>query len=240
MKKILFTIFGLIMCITTSKAHYLWIETNTIGTLNQEQEVRVYFGEYTYGIIEDVQSEAFNNVQEFSLWISDPLGNKTELKTSAEKKYYKAIFKPNMEGTYTVFLDNNRIKVMDYTQYDFGIFKTHYHAVAKVQVGNQLSNTIAFNKDGLSIKNLSTNQQEVILQVLYKNAVLPKSEVTIAIDDLWTKKLTTNEEGILSFNLPWPTKYIVEATYKEEVPGIYNNEKYQFIWHCATYTIPSK
>jgi len=29
----------------------------------------------------------------------------------------------------------------------------------------------------------------------------------------------------------------VETTTKEEIPGTYNGEEYEFIWHCATYCI---
>ena len=68
---------------------------------------------------------------------------------------------------------------------------------------------------------------------------LPKNEVNIYVSDLWSKTLETDENGIVSFKLPWNTKYILETTHKEEVPGIYKNESYQFIWHCVTYTIPA-
>lgn len=240
MKKILLTISAVLLVSTSSFAHYLWIETNSIGTLNQEQEIRVHYGEYTYGVVEEVNGDAFLKVNQFNLWIVDPLGNKTELKITAENTFYKATFKPELNGTYTVYLNNNAIDVIDYTQYNFGIFKTHYHSVAKIVVGNKQSETTVDNQNGITINDISENNTTVTLKVLFKNNPLQNNEVKIFVADLWSKTLQTDENGNVSFKLPWNTKYIIETTYKEEIPGKYNNENYQFIWHCVTYTIPSK
>ena len=238
MKKLILSLSFILIVTAQSFAHYLWIETNPTGNLNQEQEVRVFYGEYTYGLIEKVNGEAFPKVKDFTLWVVDEKGNKKELKVKATENYYLAKFTPKSTGTYTVLLDNNNINVIDYTKYDFGIFKTHYHSVAKVQIGNNLQETVAENNTGITIKNVSTTVDEVKLQVLYKNKALPKNEVKIFVSDLWSKTLDTDENGFISFKLPWKTKYILETTYKEEVPGTYKGEDYEFIWHCVTYCIP--
>lgn len=237
MKKIIFTIAFVLVATVQSFAHYLWIETSESGNLNQEQEVRVYFGEYTYGLVEKVNEEAYQNVKDFTLWVVDASGNKSELELTAKEDYYLANFTPTTNGTYTVVLDNNKIDVIDYTQYDFGIFKTHYHSVAKVQVGDVVNETLASNENGISLKNVSTSDDEVKLQVFYKNKVLAKNELKVFVADNWSKTLETDEDGLVSFKLPWDTKYIVETTIKEETPGVYKDENYEFIWHCVTYCI---
>lgn len=239
MKKLILSICSIFFITASSFAHYLWIETNPNGIKNQEQEIRVYYGEYTYGVIENVKGEAYPKVNNFTLWIVDPSGNKTQLRTQAEDTFYKANFTPKSDGTYTILLNNNQIDVIDYTQYDFGIFKTHYHSVAKIQVGANKNETVALNETGITVKDISDSNDEIKLQVLYKNEILPENEVKIFVSDLWSKTLETDEIGIVSFKLPWNTKFIIETTHKEEVPGIYKNESYQFIWHCVTYTIPA-
>ena len=140
-------------------------------------------------------------------------------------------------GTYTVLLNNDKIDVIDYTKYDFGVFKTHYHSVAKIQVGDSVKETIASNENGITIKNIPGSENEIKLQVLYKNKPLPNNELKIFVADLWSKTLETDENGMVTFKLPWKTKYIVETTVKEEVPGKYNGKDYEFTWHCVTYTI---
>src|SRR5690606_21269426 len=149
-------------------AHYLWIETNPKGELNKEQEIRVYYGEYTYGVVEKVNGEAFPKVKDFTLWVIDPSGHKIELQTEASESYYTAKFTPSVNGTYTVLLNNDKIDVIDYTKYDFGIFKTHYHSVAKIQVGDPVKETIASNENGITLKDISESKEEIKLHVFFK------------------------------------------------------------------------
>lgn len=218
-------------------AHYLWIETNPDAELNKPHEIRVYFGEYTYGVNEKVESDAFKSVNQFTVWVVDAAGNETKLTLTPTEDYYIANFTPKSEGTHTVILNNDNIDVIDYTQYDFGIFKTHYHAMASFQVGSTRANTIAQNKTGITLKRINNDSGEVKLQVLYKNTPLANVEVAIYVADLWSKKLESDESGFVSFNLPWETKYIVEVTNKEDVPGHYNSKDYEFIWQCVSYCI---
>lgn len=218
----------------TSSAHYLWIETAPVGVLNQSQEIRVYFGEYTYGVIEEVKGEAFPSVSHFTLWVLDANGKKTTLKVTPKDKYYIAYYTPKSKGTYTILLNNAAIDVLDYSQYDFGIFKTHYHSVSKFQVGETSDQTIAQNNNGITLKQVPVSDEEIKLQVLYKNKALTKNEVKVYVSDLWSKTLETDKNGFVSFKLPWKTKYIVETTTKEEVPGTYKGDNYEFVWHCVT------
>ncbi|KJD32096.1 ferredoxin [Tamlana nanhaiensis] len=238
MKKTIFAILLLVLATTKSFAHYLWVETNPYGTIGEQQDIKVYFGEYTYGVIEEVKGDAFSNVKNFTLWIVDQAGNKTQLTVTPKADHYIAKFTPKANGVYTVILNNNDIDVIDYTKYDFGIFKTHYHATAKFQVGKTLTDTSANNPEGIVVKDVSKNPNEVTLQVLYKNKPLANNELQVYVSDLWSKTLHTNEQGEVTFKRPWNTKYIVETTTKEEVPGTFKGKDYEFIWHCATYCLP--
>ncbi|UII29630.1 DUF4198 domain-containing protein [Fulvivirga ulvae] len=241
MKKLLLILSFLLIAVLQASAHYLWLETAETGKKNKEHVVKVFFGEYTYGVIEDPNGENYENVKNFSLWVISPSGKKTPITTSVKDNAFQGTFIPKEDGTYTVVLNNNEIDVIDYTQYDFGIFKTHYHSTAKVVVGDKVTPTAADNNAGLVVVNASDKQagenSPVVLQVLYKGEPLADQEVDIYVSDLWSKKLTTDKEGKVSFSLPWKTKYTVETTKKEEVPGSYKGEDYEFIWHCATYCI---
>ena len=57
------------------------------------------------------------------------------------------------------------------------------------------------------------------------------------IDDWGLILPPINEKGEVSFSLPWNTKYTMETTFEERVPGTFNGKEYEFIWHCATYCI---
>jgi len=226
---------------SSSFAHFLWIETNSTGKLNQKQDVKIFFGEYSYGVTEKVGQEAFNKVQKFTVWAVAPNGEKTKLEVTAGDLFYKTSFTPKSNGTYTIVLNNNEIDVIDYTQYNFGIFKTHYHCVAKVEVGGKPTETAAVNADGITIVDVTKKDfklnDEVTLKILYKNEPLKDKEVDIFLKDKFAQKATTDVNGLVKFTLPFKTKYIVEATHKEEAPGKYNGKDYQFIFHSATYPI---
>lgn len=243
MKKF-FLIFTFLILSTNSFAHYLWVETNATGKLNQKQDVKIFYGEYTYGLQEKVGEEAFNNVKKFTVWAVDPNGEKTKLNVEAGDFFYRTFFTPKTNGTYTIVVNNNEIDVVDYTKYDFGIFKTHYHCLAKVEVGNKPNETAAINPEGITIVDVSKKELlengEVTLKILYKGEILKEKEVDLFVKDLWTKKIKTDANGLVKFNLPFKTKYIIEVTNKEEVPGKYNGKDYQFIFHSSTYTIPLK
>ncbi|MBU3027892.1 DUF4198 domain-containing protein [Zobellia galactanivorans] len=243
MKKII-TLLVLLLSTSPIFSHYLWIEAAPQGQLNQEHQIKVRFGEYTYGVIEKVQGDAFKGVSNFSLWLIAPDGTKTTLPISAKDDFYAASFTPNQKGTYTLALDNKDMKVLDFTQYDFGIFKPQYHAKAKVVVDKKPAAIAKTNVDGIEIIDVSPDpfgvSKEVSLQLLFKGKPLAENEVSIFVSDLWSKKLSTDQDGKISFQLPWPTKYTVEATYNETVPGTYKGLDYEFIWHCATYCIPLK
>lgn len=234
----------LMMFIVTGNAfaHFMWVETNPVGKVGQKQEVKVFFGEYTYGLQEKVNEESFGKMKNFDVWVVAPDGQKTKLDVKPGELFYSGWFTPKANGTYTVVLDNDKIEVMDFTQYDFGIFKTHYHATAKTEVGGKATDSAAANPTGLAVvdvtKAISKEKGETTLKVLFKGQPIKDTEVTVFISDLWSKKLTTDANGEVKFALPWSTKYIIEVTKKEEVPGKYDGKDYQFIWHCATYTLP--
>ncbi|MDW7692024.1 DUF4198 domain-containing protein [Flammeovirgaceae bacterium SG7u.111] len=237
MRKIILTIGVMLFAVVQSFAHYLWIETSAKGEIGKEQEIRVYFGEYTYGVKEKIKGEAYMKVKDFTLWVVDAQGKKIRLNIEPKDDYYAAAFTPDAEGTYTVILDNDKIDVVDFTKYNFGIFKTHYHAVSKIQVGDKANHTVADNAEGVAIKNISEEKGKVKLKVFYKGKALPESEITVFVADQWSKTLETDQNGIASFDLPWKTKYVVEVTKKEEVPGTYKDVAYEFIWHATTVSV---
>ncbi|WP_159021443.1 DUF4198 domain-containing protein [Formosa sp. L2A11] len=237
MKKIILTLALLVCVATPSFAHYLWIETSAEGKVGTAQEVHVFYGEYTYSVIEDVEGENFPNVKDFTLWVVDANGKKTQLQVTAKTDRYVASFTPSTNETYTIVLDNDNIEVIDYTEYDFGIFKTHYNGSAIVQVGKKATNTSNINETGISVVEVANDSDDVKLQVLFKGQPLAVQEVDIFVADNWSKTLTTDTNGYVSFKRPWKTKYIIETTKQEDVPGKFKGKDYQFIWHCATYCI---
>ena len=202
--KNIFLVFAFLAVSSNAFAHFLWVETKPIGKINQKHEVKVFFGEYTYGVSEKVGEEAFNAVKNFTLWAVAPNGEKTELETKAGELFYSASFTPNANGTYTIIADNDTIDVIDYTQYNFGIFKTHYHCLAKVEVSGTPTETAAINPDGIAIvdvsKKIASENSEVTLKIVYKGAVLKEKEVDVFVRIYGRKKSNPTKTDWLNSN----------------------------------------
>lgn len=240
MKKLILTTL-LFFAISPIFAHYIWIETTPTGELNSKHTVKVYFGEYTYGVLEKTDGDAFKNVKDFNLWLVLPNGTKEKLNVIAKSNYYQASFIPKQKGTYTIALDNKNMEVLDFTKYNYTVFKPQYHAKAKVVVGEVINNLKETNANSIEIIDKSktpfAQNSEVILKILYKNSPLKDNEVNIFIKDLWSKKLKTNKNGEVIFKLPFKTTYTIETTFEEKTPGKFKGKEYKLIWHCATYCI---
>lgn len=177
-------------------------------------------------------------MKDFALTVVHPSGEKTNLTATPQEDCYRASFTPTEKGTYTVIMDNDKIEVYDLTKHNIGIFKAYYHATAKIQVGEKIESTIIDNENSITIKNVSEKAGEVKLKVFYKNEILPNHDFNVFVPDQWTKKLRTDEEGYVTFSLPWTgTTYVVEATFKEETSGKYNDIDYNFVWHCASLSV---
>ena len=239
MSRLILLSLGLLFFSANASAHFLWVETDDTGMIGKEQAIKVHFGEYTYGVIEKVGNDAFSKVKDFTLWVVDPAGNKTPLTVTDKEDHYLAVYTPKENGVYTILLNNDQIDVLDYTQYEMGIFKPQYHGVAKFHVGSYAGPTVADNPAGITLKNLSNKVgADIQLQVLFQGKPLAENEVKVYVADLWTKTLQTDKAGMVSFDTPWKdTKYIVEITTNEMKPGTFRGEDYQFIWHSVTHAI---
>mgnify|MGYP000751585936 FL=1 len=236
-----YALYLLCICVSNVFAHYFYLETHPSGIKGQSHSVNIFFGEYGHGLIEKPGGETFEKMKQFTVWVVLPSGKKEQLQPTKHKTHYSASFLPKEEGVYSVHLNNDNIDVIDYTKYDFGIFKTHYHSVAKVHVGNTHGKTATENSLGLDLVDVSDQAPslngKVTLQLLHKGIPLSDHEVKVFISDLWEKPLKTDEKGYVTFSLPWKTTYVVEATRKEQTPGTFREKPYQFIWQATTHTI---
>ena len=232
-------VLSLLMSIP-SHAHFVWIETATNGQLNQSQDIKIFFGEFSYGKYESAEGRSFSKIKDFSLEVCHTDGSKVPLEVTPNGNHFLAQFKPEKEGTYTVILNHDKIPVYDLTKYGHGIFKAHYHATAKIQVGETMNHTLVNNPNSISIKNRSEKKDEYVLEILYKGQPLANTEIALLANDQWNKTITTDENGLVSFKLPWKSTFVVEATFRDDTKGVYLNTEYDYLWHCCTLTIKNE
>ncbi|MBC9795976.1 DUF4198 domain-containing protein [Sinomicrobium weinanense] len=235
MKKLILLAIA-VLALQQANAHFLWLETGAKGKPGQSHEVRVYFGEYSLGQKEKTDGH-FTNAEDFTLHLISPEGKKTILNRKAAADHYTASFVPKVPGVYRVVLTNNNVQVVDYTEYDLGIFKTEYASVATIYVGAETSgDQKASSLSKLEIIPLEEGEG-ISLQLLYDGKPLAENELKVFLPGGWEKTLHTGEDGKVSFSLPWNERYVVETSHKEQVPGTFKDKDYEYIWHFTTYSI---
>ncbi|GGF46189.1 DUF4198 domain-containing protein [Echinicola rosea] len=214
-------------------AHALWIETETSGKKGQEQQVKIYYGEYGEGMIEKVE-DWYSDVKDFELWLIDPQGNKTQLETTASAAFFTASFTPNMDGVY-------RLQVGHSAKDLGGEYVYQFNTATQVWVGKAKETTLEGPKTDLALVMTSPDKgglkNPLHFKVLFKGEA--KEGVTVAVDGPtgWSKEYTTDANGEIEVETPWKGQYIVEAVDTEETSGEHFGAPYEFIWRCATQSI---
>lgn len=68
--------------------------------------------------------------------------------------------------------------------------------------------------------------QQGQFRVVYKGQPAPKVKVSAVIPNGWSKEATTDENGLVRFDLPWQGNYVIEAHFEDKHPGERNGKAY--------------
>ena len=214
-------------------AHALWIETPSKGVKNQQQTVKIYYGEYAQKELENV-GDWYSDVSQFTLWLIAPDGSRTQLETHPEANCFVASFTPEKEGIYTLVVAHDA-KFEGATKYQF-------NAAASVAVGQSLE-----GKENQTGQDISTTlnsatavykvNKPVDLTALLQGQPAEDISVEVFSPAGWNMSLTSDKEGKVSFTPVWKGVYMIEASKFRPEQGELNGVKFEKVWRCATYLI---
>ena len=236
LKKLSFAVLALLFS-ASAFAHALWIETKATGTKGKQQEISIYFGEFSDNDI-TASAKWFSDLKDFSLVLVSPSKKETKLTAAALENKYQAFFTPDEEGVYTI--------VMHHTVKDvYGTMKLDYNSSATVTVGNASKGNEAnanLNKISLFAKEVTTAKKDakITVNALYEGTIAKKQKMKVIAPNGWEKELWSNENGEISFTPLWSGNYMVEFAYTEKNTGEHNGKNYNEIWKMATYLITVK
>lgn len=74
------------------------------------------------------------------------------------------------------------------------------------------------------------------LQLTYKEKPLPKTKVTLTVQSGWMKQAETDEQGKVSFDMPWAGAYVAEVSHDDRSGGERKGEKYDVVYYVTTLT----
>lgn len=78
--------------------------------------------------------------------------------------------------------------------------------------------TLAAHKPALAFDVVPTGRPGEF-RVALKGQPLPKVKVSVVIPSGWSKQATSDEQGLVRFDLPWQGTYVVEASHTDKTAG---------------------
>lgn len=211
-------------------AHALWIETTSSGKVGQVQQIKVYYGEYATNEREEI-SKWYSDVREFTLWLSAPGKEKIKLATTPGNNFYSATFTPEMAGQYILTVSHEAKELGGTTKYEF--LSTAIVTVGKSEAVNYAAIPAALKVHTLESKvyKINTNVQ---IKAVANGQALAKTAISVFSPEGWSKEITTDENGLISFKPIWPGRYVIEVSAREKKEGTHNGKAYTTAWQGAT------
>lgn len=215
-------------------AHALWIETNNSSKIKEKQEIKVFFGEYSAKEKDSVKNW-FSNLEDFSLWLTTPDGQKKQIECSPQNDHFKANFTPDFAGVYVLSIDHIAKDL-------YNSFLIHYFAIAVISVEQSFQknaeiHTITDLALQVEIPKIHKVKSPIDVYLFYKNNAFSKGEITIQPPIGWAKEFKLNAKGFTTFEPFCSGKYMIEGTFTDKTTGIYNKQTYQSVWNCVTYCL---
>lgn len=237
MKKwnILLLTFAISLMTTSVFAHAIWIETANTGQIGKEQTVRIYYGEYVDGERDSV-AKWYSDIKDLELWLVGPDQKKIQLKTTATVNYYEAKFTPGSNGAYTLTISHQAKELGGETKY-------HFLASADVTVGKPAGkSTVAVNTLQLQNSDIASAQvnKQIQLKAYHNNSDAADKKVSVFSPNGWSKELTTDKTGSVSFLPPFPGRYVIEISDMDKTAGEHYGKPYKETWSGATYSFEVK
>ncbi|MDR2689379.1 MAG: DUF4198 domain-containing protein [Azoarcus sp.] len=76
-----------------------------------------------------------------------------------------------------------------------------------------------------------------VFKVMFWGKPLPKASVGIAVQSGWNKTARTDDNGQVSFDLPWQGQYVLSVSHADRTPGERDGERYDGINYATTLTL---
>lgn len=222
------------MIANLSKAHTIWIETASQGRIGQQQQVSIYFGEFSMNMPTPTLNW-FSDLPDCQLMLLTPNGEKSTLAKKQEDEFYTASFTPETEGWYLLYIEHI---VKDLYQ---GMRIT-YQAIAWVKIGtpNELPSIESPFSNGKLILPPATPSklnETTDVTLIKKGTPAVSQRFTLTSNKGWKMNLRSNKEtGKASSELLFPAKYLYEwsenITIKNEEDKIQPEHKADYINTC--------
>lgn len=233
MKKLFYLLTMLLLAMApVVSAHTMWIEVAQTGRKGKAQEVKVFFGDYSWEK-PTATAKWFSDIVDYKLMMQAPDGTITELKEKMQDSfYYASSFVPNEDGVYH-FWFSHEVKGIHRDK------KLTYASAAFVNVNAKKESSVLMQQfeTGLSVKNLKKPNEIIFLE---KGKPAANQVITLVKEHAKGEVFTVNtdSDGRLIFPKDWTGNYLLEFTHSTKVPeAMHHGAAYQYDYKEFSYRI---
>jgi uncharacterized GH25 family protein len=183
-----------------AQAHQVWLEQNGKGA-------KLYFGEYG----ENLRESSPGALDKFAGPTAKLFTAKGEQPVTAAKSADGFVLAARAGKGESIVAEDARYPILDRKDGDKTVRKwwtpaARYVTDFSVQPAKLALDVVPVGKPGE-------------LQVLFREQPLPKAKVEIVTPSGWGREGTTDEQGKVTFALPWKGAYLVGVRHEEAKPG---------------------
>ncbi|SFS31412.1 DUF4198 domain-containing protein [Sphingobacterium wenxiniae] len=208
-------------------AHAVWLACDPVGNPNQPHTVRVYYGEYATGELEETK-DWYSDLRELVLYWVSPNGEQQTLKLEDKGQFLEGTFVPKQEGIYQLFSNHPTKDLGGETRFEFV-------AQASVQIGKSVQRAGKLSDYQLQVDPKNYTAQSKIPVSLQKDGnPIARQEILVMSEAGWSKTYKTDAQGQIQVDAIWPGRYVIEFGHAEEQEGIWNGKPYKRAWQGIT------
>ncbi|WP_398478281.1 cobalt ABC transporter substrate-binding protein [Tardiphaga sp.] len=222
MKKLSLAIIAMLGEVTSAHAHQIWIEQ-----ADGENAV-VRFGEFG----ENLREASPGLLDKFAKVTSTLIASKGEQKSDATKTANGFTLPFKAAAGDSIVAEDASYPLFQTKQQDKQITGWYYPAA-------RLITGFAAQKPKLVLDLVPTGQDGEF-KLFFKDQPKAKTKVTLVTQSGWSKEANTDEQGIVTFDLPWKGTYVAEVSFNDravgERAGANGVEKYDGVSYATTVT----
>lgn len=199
-------------------AHQIWLEQTP-------KAASLYFGEYD------------RNQREISPGLLDKITQQTATLANAQGEKVLRSSRANNAIVFSSHAAKGETIYTEDASYPVSEYKNGELTVRSARIlGARLVTSSQSQEPKLTL-DLVPNGKQGEFKIYYKGQAQTKTKVGLIAQSGWTREATSDEQGVVKFDLPWQGTYVLEVRYVDKTPGERDGKPYDFTNHMTTLSL---
>ena len=202
----------------SANAHQIWLEQNG-------KAASVYFGEFG----DNLREASPGLLDKFSLKNASLISLKGTQPLQASKLAHAFALDGKVAAGDSIIVEENNYPSWEEKK-DGKATRTVWIPAARLVAGQQAQ------KPALTLDLVPTGKPGQF-QVSYQGKPLAQAKVNAVVQSGWSKEAYSDEQGLVSFALPWKGRYVLEVHHEDKTAGQRNGEAYDKAMFVTTLSL---